>query len=226
MKVKCHIPELGDLEAVKKMSPHCFSKVILITCNISDDIIKFVTKLLWQVWYSYDITKLLQNWQDKIVTYNIVIYHAFIRLVPIVFQQVWRFNMFVHVTTCRQVHHTCWQLGTESAKKTFWQLADKRYSFGKGKKTIIVFLYIMAPEQTIVESICDKAFKPWFFIQASCLPLAVFTFSFLSLIFLKLQFFCDGQNFCLDKSKEGKARDAFDAVQNELIKLVLFTPST
>ena len=72
-------------------------------------------------------------------------------------------------------------------------------------KNIIVFLYNMALVQTIVESICNKAFKPSFFIKASCLPFVVFTFSFLFSIFLKLQTSCDW-------SKEGKVKDAFNAL--------------
>jgi hypothetical protein len=41
---------------------------LLTTCNKLDGIIRLVTKLFWQVWYSHDLTRMLQSWRHKLVT--------------------------------------------------------------------------------------------------------------------------------------------------------------
>ena len=51
---------------------------LLTTCKKLDGIIRLVTNLFWQVWYSHDITRMLQGWWHKVVT--ILLYHDCIRL--------------------------------------------------------------------------------------------------------------------------------------------------
>ncbi len=56
------------------------------TCNKLDGIIRLAARLFQQVWYSLDITRMLQGRRHKFVT--ILLYHDCIRLVGTTLQQV------------------------------------------------------------------------------------------------------------------------------------------
>jgi hypothetical protein len=55
-----------------------------------------LSRLFWQVWYSHDITRMLQGWRHKVVT--ILLYHDCIGLLGTTLQQAWW-----HYQTCHKV---------------------------------------------------------------------------------------------------------------------------
>jgi hypothetical protein len=93
-------------------------------------IIRFVTRLFREVWYSHDMTKMLRGWRHKVVT--ILLYHDCFRLLGTTFAT----SLIISTRLLQVVNslfRTCWQLGTSSANTTCRQrvgrLATRREIF-------------------------------------------------------------------------------------------------
>jgi hypothetical protein len=98
-------------------------KKLLTTRNKLDVIIRFVTRLFQQVWYSHDITRKLQGSQHKLGCNSIVI--------SWLYRTYWNnlATTLIMPSSLLQVvnslFQTCWQLGTSAVNTTCWWLAGR-----------------------------------------------------------------------------------------------------
>jgi hypothetical protein len=101
----------------------------LATYNKLDGVIRLVIKLFSQVWYSHDITRMLQGWRREVAT--ILLYRTcWNNLTSDIIRLVVTYNKSDNIdkvvpTVINKLFQTCWQLGTSSANTTCWRFVGR-----------------------------------------------------------------------------------------------------